>query len=604
MGFIAVDAVEEYRVAERRVTFDCTLADGHGEDTNRTAPVTVEFLRSKSFRFRFDANPEGKSKTETDDTYARSVDLSVTELSGTLVLETAALRIEVGLHEWSFDVFSAEGERLLSEQRTQIGPAGVDEITPLGFSSTSLDSGSTAVTGTGTSFSLRHDDHIYGLGEKFAALDKRGQSIASWAVRAGGTETERSYKNVPFYLSTRGYGLVVETTSEVTFDVGNATTAAMSIDVSDDEFAFVFFGGPSFKHILDHYTDLTGRSPLPPAWSFGLWMSRAGYGSRTEVLDVATRLRDESIPCDVLHLDPQWMGLDAPTDLMWDREQFPDPESMLETLHEDGFRVSLWEHPYIAVGTDTFDEAATQGYLVEDGTGDPYVLDDLVLDQSRGGIVDFTNPEATAWWQSKHRRLLAMGVDAFKTDFGEDVPRDAVFATGETGASVHNRYANSYNQAVYDVIADVRGEEDAVTWGRSAWTGGQRYPLYWGGDPDASFEGMASALRGGLSLSMSGFPFWSHDIGGFWGEPSEQLYIRWAQFGLLSSHARCHGVTPREPWHYGEKATRVFKKFAELRYRLFPHLYTLAAVATQTGLPVVRPLVLEYQDNLIVNHSL
>jgi alpha-D-xyloside xylohydrolase len=393
----------------------------------------------------------------------------------------------------------------------------------------------------------------------------------------------------------------VETTNRVAFDLGDATTAAMSIDVADDTFGFVFFGGPSFADVLEQYTALTGRSPCPPTWSFGLWMSRAGYESREEVEDVATRLREEEIPCDVLHFDPQWMGLDSPTDLKWDRDQFPDPESMLDTLHDDGFRVSLWEHPYIAVGTPNFETAAAEGYLIEDGAGDPYVLDDLVIGQSRGGIVDFTNPDAVSWWQEKHRRLLAMGADAFKTDFGEDVPRDSVFANGETGASMHNPYPNRYNEAVYDVLSEERGQDDAVTWGRSAWTGGQRFPLYWGGDPYAPFEGMASALRGGLSLSLSGFPFWSHDIGGFWGEPSERLYIRWAQFGLLSSHARCHGVTPREPWHFGEEATRVFRKFAELRYRLLPYLSSLAAAATETGMPVVRPLVLEYQDDPAVS---
>lgn len=601
MPFTAVDAVEQYRVTDRRVTLDCTLADGTDDagEGDRTVPVTLEFLRPDTFRFRFEVNPEGTTtdeSSERDDGFTRPVDLTVTESSGVLVVETAALRIEVGLDEWSFDVFDSDGERLLAEQRADIGPAGVDEITPLGFRASEHDSGAVAVTESGTSFSLRHDDHVYGLGEKFTSLDKRGQSIRSWTVKARGTETERSYKNVPFYLSTRGYGLLVETTSEVAFDVGDATTAALSIDVADDEFGFVFFGGPAFADILGRYTALTGRSPLPPAWSFGLWMSRAGYELRDQLESVADRLRAEEIPCDVLHLDPQWMGLDSPTDLEWDREAFPDPESMLDTLHEDGFRVSVWEHPYVAVGTDTFAEAATEGYLVEDGTGDPYVLDDLVLDQSRGGIVDFTNPDAVSWWQEKHRGLLGMGVDAFKTDFGEDVPRDGVFANGETGASVHNEYPNLYNEVVYDVLADVRGEDDAVTWGRSAWTGGQQYPLYWGGDPDASFEGMASALRGGLSLSLSGFPFWSHDIGGFWGEPSERLYIRWAQFGLLSSHARCHGVTPREPWHFGEEATRIFRKFARLRYRLFPYLYSLAAEATENGLPVIRPLVLEYQD--------
>jgi len=603
MRFTAVRAVEHYSVTDRRVTVDCVL-DSPSEETDgdeRTVPVTVEFLRPDSFRFRFEGNPEGQTAEGSDGSddagFARSVDLAVSESAGVLVLETAALRIEIGLGEWSFDVFGSDGDTLLSEQRATIGPTGVDEITPLGFRETEHDSGAVAVTECGTSFSLRHDDHVYGLGEKFTSLDKRGQSITSWTVKARGTETERSYKNVPFYLSTRGYGLLVETTNRVEFDVGDSTSAAMSVDVADDEFGFVFFGGPSFEDVLRDFTALTGRSPLPPTWSFGLWMSRAGYESRAAVEDVAERLREESIPCDVLHLDPQWMGLDSPTDLEWDREAFPDPESMLESLHEDGFRVSLWEHPYVAVGTETFAEAAAEGYLVADGTGDPYVLDNLVLDQARGGIVDFTNPRAVSWWQAKHRDLLAMGVDAFKTDFGEDVPRDGVFASGESGESVHNRYPNLYNEAVYDVLADVRGSDDAVTWGRSAWTGGQQYPLYWGGDPDASFEGMASALRGGLSLSLTGFPFWGHDIGGFWGEPSERLYVRWAQFGLLSSHARCHGVTPREPWQFGEAATRAFRKFARLRYRLFPYLYSLAAEATETGMPVVRPLVLEYQDD-------
>lgn len=639
MSYANVAKVVDYATSKDAITLRCETEADRGDAESRHLPVTIRFLHPGVFRFELDANPEagggpasaaaasgGPGSTEVGVTGGRATQSAaapaptalrdstatarqgssapargaaprVFESGGFIHIRTDDLHVQIGREPWSFSVFDAGGTRLFSEQTEQIGPLGEPGIRGLGFSEQEINNGSWTVIDVQTAFSLSHDERLYGFGEKFTALEKRGQEIDSWTVKAHGTESERSYKNVPFFLSSRGYGLLVDTTRRVRFDLGHGTTAAATVSVSGDRAGFVFFNGPSFREILERYTRYTGRSRVPPKWSFGLWMSRAVYTSRQEVEEATARLRAEQIPCDVIHIDPLWMRDGAFCDLVWDTERFPEPQAMIEQLHESSFRVSLWEHPYLAAGSEAFSEAAAAGYLVKNCDGRPYILDGLVLDQGRGGIVDFTNPDAARWWKEKHRPLLEMGVDLFKTDFGEDVPQDAVFANGMTGAAVHNLYPNLYNQTVDEITAEVRGDRESLTWGRSAWTGGQRYPLYWAGDPSATFAGMASQLRGGLSLSLSGFPFWSHDIGGFWGEPTPELYVRWAQFGLLSSHARCHGTSPREPWHYGDEALRIFREFARLRYRLLPYIYTHAAEASSSGLPLVRPLVLEFQDD-------
>lgn len=594
--------VKTYDVGSSAVTFDCETECSQQRLTERgPVSVSLNFYNPETFRFELTTNPEVAGPDDLPeyeaDAIIDDVTLSVTEENGELTVETEALRVVVGLDEWDFRVEEHDGTVTYAMQTHDIDVRGNPRVDSLWFDEAEINHGPHRIEQTGTAFKLRPTERIYGLGEKFGRLDRVGGEYESWHVEPLGTETERAYKNIPFHLSTAGYGLLVDTTNRVSYDLGASTSASGTITVDGDSVAWVYFHGPSLKDILATYTAFVGRPPRPPKWSFGVWMSRLGYESREQLESITARLRDESIPCDVVHLDPFWMREQKSTDLVWDTDQFPDPEGMIADLHDRDFHISLWEHPHIPVGTDAFLEARDAGYLIEDGTGKPYVMDRTCQGDYRGGILDFTNPDAVSWWKQKHYTLLEMGVDTFKTDYGEYIPEDAVFANGRSGKAMHNVYPYLYNQAVYEAIEDVHGEDDAFLWGRAAWTGSQRYPVHWGGDPQTTVNGMAAALRGGLAASISGFGFWSHDIGGFKGEPPREVYIRWAQFGLLSSHARCHGTTPREPWAFGEEAVEIFKRYARLRYQLLPYLYSYAEQAARTGMPVVRPLVLEYEDD-------
>ncbi|RLM53464.1 alpha-xylosidase [Halobellus sp. Atlit-31R] len=602
---ITIDSVVEYTVEAETVRFDCRIAAPETV-TQRTVPVELTISGPRTFRFELQANPEVATDSDYPelDTGALSgpSDFEVTEREGKLTVDTGALTIAVGLDAWSFVVSDAHtGETVFEEQRSDPDVFGRQRVEPLGFTQTEINHNPRKVTQTGTAFELSPDEKIYGAGEQFVEFDRRGRELELWHEEPLGTETERAYKNIPFYLSTNGYGLLLDTTARVRYDFGKTSVASGTMSVSDDEFAFVFFYGPDFRDIIERYTAVTGRPDRPPKWSFGTWMSRLGYESREELEAVAERLRAESIPSDVLHLDPFWMRAQKSTDLEWDTEQFPEPEAMISQLREDDFRLSLWEHPHVPVGTEAFEEGVREGYFVTDGTGTPYVMDHTCQGDYRGALVDFTDADAVEWWKDKHRRLLEQGVSVFKTDYGEYVPEDAVFENGKTGKAMHNLYPYLYNEAVYEVVGEVNGSDEALVWGRAAWTGSQAFPMHWGGDPQTSWNGMSAALRGGLSASLSGIAFWSHDIGGFRGTPSTAVYTRWAQFGLLSSNARCHGTTPREPWAFGDDAVDTFREYARLRYRLIPYVYTYAEIAARTGLPVVRPLVLEYQDDPTVH---
>jgi len=437
----------------------------------------------------------------------------------------------------------------------------------------------------GPVFSLAPGEKILGTGESFTRLDKRGQRVVLFVDDPNGAESEEMYKPIPFFLSSRGYGMFVHTSAPATFDFGKTFSGTTSLMLGDDQLdLFVFLGDP--KEILDEYTDLTGKATMPPLWSFGFWMSRITYFSEQQVRDVASKLREHRIPSDVIHLDTGWFETDWRCDYEFSTTRFQDPTRMIADLRDDGFRISLWQLPYFTPQNRLFPEIVDQGLAVLDPRGHlPY--EDAVL--------DFTNPATVEWYKRKITGLLELGVGAIKVDFGEAAPMNGQYASGRTGWYEHNLYPLLYNRAVAEITLEITGE--SIIWARSSWAGSQRYPLHWGGDAANSDVGMAATLRGGLSLGLSGFTFWSHDIGGFTTRTPEELYRRWLPFGMLSSHSRSHGAPPKEPWEYGPEFTEAFRQATELRYRLMPYLWAQAKDSSERGLPMLRALLIEYPDD-------
>ncbi len=450
------------------------------------------------------------------------------------------------------------------------------------------------------SWALAPDEQIYGLGERFSAFDQRGKEVSLWTLDAWGVTTDASYKCVPFLLSSRHYGLFFHTSTPVQLNLGTVTARAATARVGEEALdLFVFFGATP-KELLAEYTRYTGRATMPPRWAFGVWLSRCRYQSRAEVEAVAARVRAEQVPCDVLHIDPAWLshpGLSC--DFVENQQAFPDLTGMVRELGEQHFKISLWELPYVSARSERYAAAAEAGYFLRDEEGAPICADfgTPPTDGYNRAIVDFTNPQARAWWQDLHRPWLQAGVAVFKTDFGEGVPANARAFNGMSGYELHNLFPLLYNAAVHEVITQETGRPGMV-WGRSAWAGSQRYPAQWGGDPKTDAWSMRASLRGGLNLALSAPGLWAHDIGGFYGPPpTPELYIRWAQFGLLSPLARAHGTTPREPWEFGEEALTIFRRYALLRMRLNPYLYSMAWETHNAGLPMLRPLLLEFPED-------
>ncbi|MBQ3080652.1 MAG: DUF4968 domain-containing protein [Clostridia bacterium] len=452
---------------------------------------------------------------------------------------------------------------------------------------------------------LEHDEIIYGLGERFDSIVRNGRAVDFHNKDAIGTTGRRTYMNIPFYMSTKGYGLFLNSGAPTNWEVATGEMSALYFSVEDNRMDYFVICGPSPKDILYRYCTLTGFAALPPLWSFGLWMSRNSYTSWEIVDDIARKVRQNDIPCDVLHLDTAWFKKDWDCDLEFSGERFPNPEQHMDKLRKDGFRISLWQYNFIPPnkGNTHYEEAVRNGYLAKHADGTPYQLPETCKGSwTTDVIVDFSNPQARAWYANKIRRLIKTGAGAIKTDFGEGIPETAHYHAID-GKHFHNTYSLLYNSVVFNATKDAGGDE--IVWARSGTAGSQRYPLNWGGDSQCTFEALAGTLRGALSAGMSGIPFFSHDIGGFIGLPSDELYIRWAQMGLFSSHSRCHGAgdhTHREPWAFSETACEIFRFYDKLRYSLMPYIYSEAEKCTRTGLPMMRALFLEYPSDPNVRH--
>ncbi|MEY4918123.1 MAG: hypothetical protein RL616_2036, partial [Verrucomicrobiota bacterium] len=555
---------------------------------NPSLPFSVEFISPRAVRIKMTSGPQSHKNSEElmlagplphDDSWKHE------KISGGHRYTSSAGSVSIRENPFRLEFRDVTGKLLTQTDHGADNKSSFTPIMPFAFVRRTADYSRSY----NAAFTLSPGEKIFGCGESFTSLDKRGQKIVLWTDDANGIQSQEIYKPIPFFMSSRGYGMFIHTTTPITCDFGNTFNGLNSLMIGDDELdLFVFFGSP--KEILDEYTKLTGKSPMPPLWSFGLWMSRCTYNAEQQVRGIAAKLRAEKIPCDVLHLDTGWFETDWQCDYEFSKTRFTDPKKMLADLKTDGFRVSCWQLPYFVPKNKLFPELVEQNLAVHDAKGNlPY--EDAVL--------DFSNPKAVEWYQGKLVNLLNEGVSAIKVDFGEAAPANGIFANGRTGFYEHNYFPLRYNKAVADITKQTTG--DNIIWARSAWAGSQRYPIHWGGDAESTDQGMAAELRGGLSFGLSGFSFWSHDVGGFTATSIEgmdkDLFARWLAFGMLSSHSRCHGIAPKEPWLYGDAFMAEFREIDGLKYKLMPYVYAQAKDSSDHGLPMVRALFVEFPDD-------
>lgn len=519
--------------------------------------------------------------------------LKVKQNNGDYLLDAGRIKANLTADPFSFQIRD-EANNLLYEEVTDdfdsVGP-GENLIPSLGHT---LDQKSGEVISTNLATRIRYDEHFYGMGEQFGNFDKLGGSFRMWNSDTLGCRDELSYKNIPFYYSSAGYGLYIDSTAAVEFNFGTESNAVLSMHIPEPQTCFYLISG-QVREVISTYMQMTGPAALPPQWSFGLWYS-TGFKDADEkqVIKQAEKFRELDIPCDVFHFDCYWLREDKWCDFVWNDEKYPHKEKMIHRLQELGYKTCLWINPYVTNQTEMYTEGDKKGYFLKTPEGRTYLADMWHGLLSPCAILDVTNSEAVAWFRQKLKSALDDGINVLKTDFGEDIPEDSCFANGKTGREMRNLYSYLYNMIVFAVIEETNHQ--GIVWARSGTAGMQRYPVCWSGDPRSTFAGMAATLRGGLSMAMSGVPFWSNDIGGFYGECSDEIYTRWAQFGLFVSHSRFHGTSKRQPWAFADRTYKTVKSYIKIRYQLMQYILKTAETCVNRGNPFIRPLVYSFSD--------
>lgn len=584
--------IYEYQIAEKEVTF--IAPDSHIENKGMTLDgVNLTFRisvpREEVFRIEMVHYKGRKNRPPHFELDLQEEKLFVEEQEAWLIVRSGKAELRIGRTDFQMQLYYDE------EKRTVISAEDLCYIRMedkgLLYEEFSGDAYMRGATSLGVG------ECIYGLGEQFGPFVKNGQNVELYN-EDGGTSTDVSYKNVPFYLSNRAYGVFINHSEPVSMEISTDRVERTAFSVAGERLDFFLLAGSDMKEVLVKYTDLTGKPGLVPDWSLGLWLSTSfltNYDEET-VTTIVDKMQELDIPLRVFHFDCCWMKPFHWCDFLWDETMFPDPAGMMRRLHEKGLKICVWINPYIAQASELFDKGMEHGYFIQREDGDVWQIDKW---QAGLAIVDFTNPAAKKWYQEKLSALLELGVDCFKTDFGERIPaRGVVYHDGSDPAKMHNYYSYLYNQTVYEVLKEKKGGKDAVLFARSGTAGGQKFPVHWGGDCFATYEAMAESLRGGLSLTMSGYGYWSHDIGGFEDTSSPDLYKRWVAFGLLSTHSRLHGSSSyRVPWLYGDEAVDVLRHFTKIKEELRPYLEEQARYCHETGIPVMRAMVLEFPDD-------
>lgn len=519
----------------------------------------------------------------------KSLPLTVEETEELLVIQNGSLSLEITKRPWSM-TYKRNGMVLTKSNGKDLA------LIKTNWKGDAYDKGDMVDTYMRQQLSLGVGELLYGCGEHFTPFVKNGQSLDMWNAD-GGTSTEQAYKNIPFYLSNKGYGVLVNHPERVSFELGTEMVTRAEFSVAGGYLDYFLFDGSTMKEVLNAYTDIAGKPSLPAPWTFGLWLSTSFTTSYDEhtVMSFIDGMLDRGIPLRTFHFDCCWMKEFHWSDFLWDERVFPDPVGMLQRIKDKGLNICVWINSYIGQESCLFAEGMEKGYFIKRPNGQVYQWD---MWQPGMAIVDFTNPQAWKWFQDKLEVLLDMGVDCFKTDFGERIPVEAVYYDGSNPEKMHNYYTYLYNKCVYELLERKRGKGEAVLFARSATVGGQKFPVHWGGDCWSDYESMEESLRGGLSLLMSGFGYWAHDIGGFESTSTPDVYKRWVAFGLLSSHSRLHGSSSyRVPWLYDEEAVDVVRAFTRLKARLMPYLYEAAIDTSRTGVPMMRSMVLEFTED-------
>ena len=551
-------------------------------DNDPNLQIRIEWITPRTARIRMLTTPVIPKDNDQNDVMFCDAFKAKKGDRGTTINKSPYGSIEIQPYPFRIVIKDAKGKILTRTRHIIDNDSTQVKLLPFSF----IKRGSDNSRSIAPVFSLAPGERIYGCGESFTSLNKVGQKVHLFVTDPQGPETDGQYKPVPFYFSNRGYGIFMHTSAPVTCDFGASYIGAQRLFMADEQMDFfVFFGSP--KDILYEYTEITGKSPRLPLWSFGTWMSRITYFSQAEGLDIAHQLRAHKIPSDVIHFDTGWFGTDWQCDYEFAHDRFPDPVGMLKQLKNDGFHTCLWQLPYFTPKNRFFSEIIQQGLHVRNADGGMPVED---------AILDFSNPQTVAWYQQKIAGLLRQGVSTIKCDFGEAAPYNGFYHSGRGGLYEHNLYPLRYNKALWEVVEREHPDE-GVIWARSAWAGSQRYALHWGGDAATNNIGMLGDLRGGLSFGLSGFSFWSHDMGGFVTASPEDIYRRWLPFGFLSSHTRAHGAPPTEPWLISESFTKAFRDCAEMKYKLMPYVYAQAKDCSERGLPMVRALLVEFPDD-------
>ncbi|MFI3176641.1 MAG: glycoside hydrolase family 31 protein [Eubacteriales bacterium] len=565
--------------------------------------VVVSFVSSNGYRVQMfvdDQEIVNVNAVQEFETYPSILK----EEDGAISLVAEELTVKVEMQPFRISSYYG-GQPLVKQHITDTNVDNMCKVLPMGF----IVDDNQRICSVHETMYLYADESFYGFGERFTGFDKRNQKFSCWQDDALCTNSQKSYKNHPFFISSHKYGMLINSFAKIDFDMGHTSGVSYSAQVYDTVLDYVVFAEDSYKKILKEYLKQLGAIPTIPKWAFGLWMSRCTYQTRAEIEEVVTIAEERGHKIDVIHIDG-WQFRECDGFWEWDTERFPNHEEMIRNLHEKGIKISIWNWPYVKEDTPSYDYAKEKGYLVKDQAGGPALFSPMATVDFHVGCFDFTNPEMCQWYASRIRSACNSLIDVIKTDFSEALPETAVFYDGSTGLTGHNKLTYLYAKTVYHTLEAIKKEgngEQAMLWGRSGYAGSHRIPAAWAGDSSTALNDHACILRGGLSAAMSGIPFWGFDMGGFYNTdtegyecfPSDMEYIRSFQFGLFAPLARCHGKTKREPWVFEESTEKIFIKFNDFRHRMMPYLYMQSLICAETYVPLMRPMILEFEEDLV-----